>query len=523
MALPGTDTSQRRPSSPRPGVVTRRVASAAEQRRPRVRGRSDFGGCLLHRRQHRDERRRQEGGAVGHGGRQSGVVAHGRLRGQLARGHAPRPQSAARSTTSTIAQLRAGLEGRPQPRRAAPRCCARETPAHCRAQASARPGSARTSPTSSWAACPGVQKEGCDGLITAARWILHRMPRTRARCASSSSARRAKRFRRSSRSRTTWTHSASTAACSSPGSSTWTSATCARSATPPSPSAARCRRWRCSAISSARMRPRSRRATSEVVRIANARCGEGFIAVSAEARRKFWLDRARTAAIAKHTNAFKINEDVVIPLAAHGRVHRRHRAHQYRVVDPQQAGAAGELERCSACRCRSHAPRMPSSAAADRGAPRRARGAGARSCSSECARAGAGLLDASGQPLATRCAARALGYEALLPQLRARVTRSRAASLRSCCRTAASACRWKRELRAPLQQIFGGARVRADPRRVRRHAHGACCEAACSSRCTCTPATATCTPTFPVNSDDYAMLQTAQPRGGAHHGASRAA
>ncbi|MDK4537366.1 FAD-linked oxidase C-terminal domain-containing protein, partial [Kingella kingae] len=27
-----------------------------------------------------------------------------------------------------------------------------------------------------------------------------------------------------------------------------------------------------------------------------------------------WLDRARTAAIAKHTNAFKINEDVVIPL-----------------------------------------------------------------------------------------------------------------------------------------------------------------------------------------------------------------
>src|SRR6202035_3330045 len=34
----------------------------------------------------------------------------------------------------------------------------------------------------------------------------------------------------------------------------------------------------------------------------------------AEARRKFWLDRAKTAALAKHTNAFKINEDVVIPL-----------------------------------------------------------------------------------------------------------------------------------------------------------------------------------------------------------------
>jgi FAD/FMN-containing dehydrogenase/Fe-S oxidoreductase len=56
------------------------------------------------------------------------------------------------------------------------------------------------------------------------------------------------------------------------------------------------------------------RAASEVVRICNARGAEGFVAVSAEARKKFWLDRARTAAIARHTNAFKINEDVVIPL-----------------------------------------------------------------------------------------------------------------------------------------------------------------------------------------------------------------
>ncbi|MDG1096322.1 MAG: DUF3683 domain-containing protein [Methylophilaceae bacterium] len=53
---------------------------------------------------------------------------------------------------------------------------------------------------------------------------------------------------------------------------------------------------------------------SAMVRMCNARDGEGFIAVSAEARKKFWLDRSRTAAIAKHTNAFKINEDVVIPL-----------------------------------------------------------------------------------------------------------------------------------------------------------------------------------------------------------------
>ncbi len=55
-------------------------------------------------------------------------------------------------------------------------------------------------------------------------------------------------------------------------------------------------------------------AASEVVRLANAREAEGFIAVSREARKQFWSDRSRTAAIAAHTNAFKINEDVVIPL-----------------------------------------------------------------------------------------------------------------------------------------------------------------------------------------------------------------
>ena len=59
-------------------------------------------------------------------------------------------------------------------------------------------------------------------------------------------------------------------------------------------------------------------AASEVIRIANNRVGEGFVAISPEARKKFWLDRARTAAISRHTNAFKINEDVVIPLPRMG-------------------------------------------------------------------------------------------------------------------------------------------------------------------------------------------------------------
>ncbi len=55
-------------------------------------------------------------------------------------------------------------------------------------------------------------------------------------------------------------------------------------------------------------------AALQVVQMAQQRGAEGFIAVAPEARQKFWLDRAKTAAIAAHTNAFKINEDVVIPL-----------------------------------------------------------------------------------------------------------------------------------------------------------------------------------------------------------------
>lgn len=51
-----------------------------------------------------------------------------------------------------------------------------------------------------------------------------------------------------------------------------------------------------------------------IVTFARKREGEAFIARSAAERKAFWLDRSRTAAIAKHTNAFKINEDVVIPL-----------------------------------------------------------------------------------------------------------------------------------------------------------------------------------------------------------------
>ena len=60
------------------------------------------------------------------------------------------------------------------------------------------------------------------------------------------------------------------------------------------------------------------RAAADIVAAAKKRSGEGFIAVSAEQRRRFWAERSRTAAIAAHTNAFKVNEDVVIPPARLG-------------------------------------------------------------------------------------------------------------------------------------------------------------------------------------------------------------
>lgn len=45
---------------------------------------------------------------------------------------------------------------------------------------------------------------------------------------------------------------------------------------------------------------------------------EGFIADTPEKISQFWAERAHTSAISKHTNAFKVNEDVVIPLPRMG-------------------------------------------------------------------------------------------------------------------------------------------------------------------------------------------------------------
>jgi len=158
---------------------------------------------------------------------------------------------------------------------------------------------------------PGVQKEGCDGIIVAARFILHRMP---------------------AHTRTVCLEFFGTAAQAVPA-IVEVKAHVARLAGVRLAGLEHLDERYVKAVGYATKSRRGERprmvligdlvgdqvdevasAASAVVRIANARGGEGFVAVSPEARKRFWLDRARTAAIARHTNAFKINEDVVIPL-----------------------------------------------------------------------------------------------------------------------------------------------------------------------------------------------------------------
>ncbi|MCM2253466.1 MAG: FAD-binding oxidoreductase, partial [Ramlibacter sp.] len=161
---------------------------------------------------------------------------------------------------------------------------------------------------------PGIQKEGCDGLITSARWVVHRMPRhTRTVCLEFfGNARDAvpsiveiKDFMFAQQKRSgvllAGLEHLDDRYLRAVGYSTKSK----RAALPKMVLVGDIAGDDADAVA---------RATSEVVRIANSRNGEGFVAISPEARKKFWLDRKRTAAISKHTNAFKINEDVVIPL-----------------------------------------------------------------------------------------------------------------------------------------------------------------------------------------------------------------
>jgi len=161
---------------------------------------------------------------------------------------------------------------------------------------------------------PGVQKEGCDGLITSARWVVHRMPEhTRTVCLEFfGHARNAvpsiveiKDFMFAEQKRTGTVLAGLEHLDDRYLRAVGYSTKSKRGGFPKMVLIGDIAGDDADAVA---------KATSEVVRIANSRSGEGFIAISADARKKFWADRKRTAAISRHTNAFKVNEDVVIPL-----------------------------------------------------------------------------------------------------------------------------------------------------------------------------------------------------------------
>ncbi|MBY4595838.1 FAD/FMN-binding oxidoreductase [Ottowia caeni] len=164
------------------------------------------------------------------------------------------------------------------------------------------------------AGLPGVQKEGCDGLITSARWVLHRMPaHTRTVCLeffghakdAVPSIVEIKDFMFAEAARTGVVLAGLEHLDDRYLRAVGYSTKSRRGGLPKMVLIGDIAGDDADAVA---------RATSEVVRLANSRSGEGFIAVSDDARKKFWADRKKTAAISRHTNAFKINEDVVIPL-----------------------------------------------------------------------------------------------------------------------------------------------------------------------------------------------------------------
>ena len=476
----GAHRARRRRCRHPPGVRAGRAARSGLRRGPHLPGR------LHHRRQHRHERGRQEGRALGHHAGQSGVLAHGDARRATGSRWSASTTTWARSTSR-------------------PRCAF--------ASAASRPTARRTrgEPEDHRDARQPVPQGG-------PRQGRHRqVPRRSARRAEGRLRRpdhlgafRAAPHAGACAHACAWSSSAPTCRAPCPPSS--------RSRTSSMPG----RRCALSGLEHLDERyiravkyttKASRRELPKMVlladlvsddeavarsrsprpwcELARARDAEGFIAVSAEARKRFWIDRARTAAISAHTNAFKINEDVVIPLERLADYSARHRAHQHRAVDPQQAEDHGR--QCCAYlegpmpeahlsgddygdsaestaildakkdggtrRTCTHARDALAAHSRQSGRPR-------RRPSAPAAREGAAALRDGDSLLAHDAAPRS---GAVLPQGGGSTT--------------------QRDLRRPGHGVRCASGSKPSTRRS--------ATSACSSPCTCTPATATCTPTSP--------------------------
>jgi FAD/FMN-containing dehydrogenase/Fe-S oxidoreductase len=252
------------------------------------------------------------------------------------------------------------------------------------------------------------------------------------------------------------------------------------------------------------------RAASEVVRMANTRVGEGFVAVSPETRKRFWLDRARTAAISKHTNAFKINEDVVIPLNRMGEytdgIERINIElsiqNKLKLINRLQAFfAAGNLP------LGKNEDAQDNALADDEMLGDRAQQA--EKLLADVQARWSWLLSHLDTPVAGAWdELQGLGLQALKPTLDERLSRQPKATLFDLLQDRTIRVSWKQEVRAQLRQIFNGAAFRlileeanAIHKQVLRgrvfvalHMHAG---------------DGNVHTNIPVNSDDYEMLQVA--------------
>ncbi len=203
------------------------------------------------------------------------------------------------------------------------------------------------------------------------------------------------------------------------------------------------------------------RAASEVIRMANTRVGEGFVAVSPESRKKFWLDRARTAAIARHTNAFKINEDVVIPLNRMGEYTDGIERINIELSLKNKLQLAQELQEFFQ---RGNLP-VGKSEDADAEIPAAEllgdRVAQALQLLEDTGRRWSWLLEHLDEPLSSaREALQNLGLQALAGDFEQRLARQPQARVFDLVQDRTIRISWKRELRAELRQIFNGAAFR---------------------------------------------------------------
>ena len=359
------------------------------------------------------------------------------------------------------------------------------------------------------AGLPGVQKEGCDGLITSARWVLHRMPRhARTVCMEFfGQARDAIPSIVEVKAYLDGEGQALGAILAglehlderylrAVGYATKSK----RGALP-----------KMVLISDIVGDDEAAVATaaSEVVRLANTRHGEGFVAVSAEARKKFWLDRSRTAAIARHTNAFKINEDVVIPLARMGEytdaierinieLSTRNKLRLLDALDgflagPLPTGKIGDAEDDAESRAAFLAERTRQAAALI--AAVRARWQW--------------VLENMDLPL-DRCLERldALGLGALLPALRERLAVQPGARLFDVVQDRTLRISWKTEVRAELERLYAGADCAAVLAEIQA-IHDKVLKSRVFVALHMHAGDGNVHTNIPVNSDDYGMLQEA--------------